>query len=134
MPYGELEWVLAIVDKWREAAGVDQGPVFRGFYKGHRKVRPGYRKLRPGQLSVRAVEYIVGAYPVRMGGERVRVKPHDLRRTTCGGRMRGGCMRRAWTWWRSSRTWGTRTSRRRWGTLGNWMQRSAGRPRSMRLI
>ena len=66
--------MLAIVDKWREAAGIDQGPVFRGFYKGN-------RKLRPGRLSLRAVEYIVGAYPVRRGGERVRLKPHDLRRT-----------------------------------------------------
>jgi integrase len=81
VPYGELEWVLAIVDKWREGAGIDQGPVFRGFYKGHRKVCPGNRKLRPGRLSVRAVAYIVGAYPVRIGGEMVSVKPHDLRRT-----------------------------------------------------
>ena len=62
------------MDKWREAAGIDQGPVFRGFYKGN-------RKLRPGRLSVRAVEYIVGAYPVMVDGDMVSVKPHDLRRT-----------------------------------------------------
>jgi integrase len=74
VPYGELEWVLAIVAKWREAAGIGQGPVFRGFYKGN-------RKLRPGRLSVRAVEYIVGAYPVMVDGEMVSVRPHDLRRT-----------------------------------------------------
>ena len=29
LPYGELKWVLAIVDRWREAAGVDQGAVLR---------------------------------------------------------------------------------------------------------
>jgi site-specific recombinase XerD len=74
IPYGELEWVLAIVDKWLEATGIGQGPVFRGLYKGG-------RKLRPGRLSVRAVEYIVGAYPVMVNGEMVSVKPHDLRRT-----------------------------------------------------
>jgi site-specific recombinase XerD len=24
VPYGEPEWVLAVVDKWREAAGIDE--------------------------------------------------------------------------------------------------------------
>jgi site-specific recombinase XerD len=74
VPYGELEWVLAVVDKWLERAGIGEGPVFRGFYKGN-------RKLRPGRLSVRAIEYIVGNYPVMVNGDMVTVKPHDLRRT-----------------------------------------------------
>ena len=74
VPYGELEWVLAIVDKWLELAEINDGPVFRGFYRGH-------RVLRPGRLSVRAIEYIVGSYPVMAAGEVVTVKPHDLRRT-----------------------------------------------------
>ena len=74
VPYGELEWVLAIVDKWLDLAEIDDGPIFRGFYRGN-------RILRPGRLSVRAIEYIVGSYPVMAAGEMVTVKPHDLRRT-----------------------------------------------------
>jgi site-specific recombinase XerD len=36
IPYGALEWVLAIVDKWMETDGIKDGPVFRSFYKGIR--------------------------------------------------------------------------------------------------
>jgi site-specific recombinase XerD len=74
VPYGELQWVLAILDKWLEAAALGQGPAFRGFYKGH-------RKLRPGRLSVRGIQYLLGDYPVMVDGQLVTVNPHDLRRT-----------------------------------------------------
>jgi len=84
IPYGDLQWVLAILDKWREAApvpggsgtgaGIGRGPVFRGFYKGN-------QKLRPGRLSVRAIQYILESYPVMVDGQLVTVNPHDLRRT-----------------------------------------------------
>jgi integrase len=73
IPYGALDFCLAIVDRWLEAAGIEDGPVFRGLYKGG--------ALRPGRLSVRAIEYIVGAYPVAVDGDVVTVRPHDLRRT-----------------------------------------------------
>jgi len=73
IPFGDLDWVLAIVDKWLQAAGIESGPVFRGLYKGG--------ALRPGRLSVRAIEYLVGAYPVAVNGAAVTVRPHDLRRT-----------------------------------------------------
>jgi len=74
IPYGELDWCLVIVDRWLAAAGISDGPAFRGFYKGG-------RKLRPGRISVRAVEYIVNAYPVSINGKMKNVAPHDLRRT-----------------------------------------------------
>lgn len=74
VPYGELSWVLAIVDAWMSSVGIGRGSVFRGLYKGG-------RKLRPGRLSVRAVQYIVGRYPVNVDGTLVTVRPHDLRRT-----------------------------------------------------
>ena len=73
IPYGDLDWVLAIVDKWLQAAGIEDGACFRGLFKGG--------ALRPGRLSVRAVEYLVGAYPVAIDGAAVTVRPHDLRRT-----------------------------------------------------
>jgi len=74
VPYGELSWVLAIVDKWLEAAHIETGPVFRGFYKAD-------RTLRSGRLCVRQIEYILNRYLVSVDGELVNVKPHDLRRT-----------------------------------------------------
>lgn len=74
IPYGRLVGALDIVEQWLEAAGIETGPVFCGFYKGG-------RALRPGRLSVRAIEYILAAYPLEIDGEMRAVKPHDLRRT-----------------------------------------------------
>lgn len=74
IPYGELSWVLAIIDSWLDKAGIETGPVFRGLYKGG-------NKLRPGPLSVRAIEYILVSYPIMVDGELTAVKPHDCRRT-----------------------------------------------------
>lgn len=73
IPYGDLSWVLAIVDRWLKAARIGDGPVFRSFWKNGRSIR--------GRLSVRAVENIVAAYPVMIKGEPIAVHPHDLRRT-----------------------------------------------------
>jgi integrase len=74
IPYGAMDWALAIVDKWLEVAGIDDGPVFRGLYKGG-------QRLRPGRLSVRAVGYILDAYPITVEGRLRVVHPHDCRRT-----------------------------------------------------
>jgi integrase len=74
IPYGELSWVLAIVDHWLAVAGVEEGPVFRGLHKG------GHR-LRSGRLSVRAIQYTLASYPVMVDGDLVTARPHDLRRT-----------------------------------------------------
>jgi len=73
-PYGELDWVLVIVDAWLAAAGIVAGSVFRGFYRGN-------KTLRPGPLSVRAIQYLLARYPITVDGDLVTVKPHDLRRT-----------------------------------------------------
>jgi integrase len=74
IPYGELSWVLAIVDRWLDRAGITEGAVFRGFYKGG-------KNLRPGRLSVRAIEYILATYPLMIEDKLLTAKPHDLRRT-----------------------------------------------------
>ncbi len=74
VPYGDLDWCLAIVDRWLEVTGIDAGPVFRGLYKSG-------RRMRPGRLSVRGVENILSSYPIAVGGRTVTVKPHDCRRT-----------------------------------------------------
>ncbi len=74
VPYGELGWCLAIVERWLERAHITEGPVFRGFYKGTRHVR-----LTP--LTTRAVGYILNEYPINVNGQMVTVKPHDCRRT-----------------------------------------------------
>ena len=74
VPYGDLAWCLAIVDKWLKVAGIKTGKVFRALRRGGQRVREG--------LSVRAVEVIVARYPVTGDDGRVlTVRPHDLRRT-----------------------------------------------------
>ncbi|MEQ8676204.1 MAG: tyrosine-type recombinase/integrase [Aggregatilineales bacterium] len=74
VPYGELDWVLAFVEIWLINAGIETGPVFRGFYKG-------YEKMRPGRISKRAIGYVLERYPITIDGEMRVVQPHDLRRT-----------------------------------------------------
>lgn len=74
--YGAGVWCLAVVDVWLEAAGIESGACFRGFYRGG-------RRLRSGRLTTRSVQTIVGGYPVMVDGVLTRVKPHDCRRTFC---------------------------------------------------
>lgn len=74
IPYGSLQQMLIFVDSWLAMAGISEGPVFKGFYKDN-------KKLRPGRLSVRAIQYILARYPIVVDGELVIVRPHDCRRT-----------------------------------------------------
>lgn len=41
LPYRETDWILVVVEDWLAAAGITFGPVFRGFYKGYKKIRKG---------------------------------------------------------------------------------------------
>ncbi len=80
---GDLAWVLAVLDKWLEAAGIREGHVFRSFWRGGQSIR--------GPLSVRAVENIVSKYPViNEQGKPLTVHPHDLRRTYARRLYEGG--------------------------------------------
>jgi integrase len=74
VPYGDLDWCLLYVDKWRERAGINAGALFRAFVKGGKRVRLS-------RLSVRAVPDIIDRYPIVVDGKMLRVNPHDLRRT-----------------------------------------------------
>jgi site-specific recombinase XerD len=74
VPYGALDFAVVIVESWLIHAGITEGSIFRGFWRGGRRVRQN-------ALTVVAIENIVGAYPVVIEGERRAVKPHDLRRT-----------------------------------------------------
>ena len=74
VPYGELDWTLAVLDKWTAAAGIEGGAVFRGFYKGG-------QRLRLERLKMRQVQKILRGYPVMVKGHLTAVRPHDCRRT-----------------------------------------------------
>ncbi len=74
VPYGELEWCRVLAERWMTAAGIDEGPVFRGFWKGCKKVRPT-------ALTTKGVENILRNYPLNISGKLSYAKPHDLRRT-----------------------------------------------------
>ena len=74
VPYGAMDWVLVVVDAWLEAACIEIGAVFRGFYRG-------YTAVRKTELTTRAIQDILAAYPIALNGELVTLTPHDLRRT-----------------------------------------------------
>lgn len=74
IPYGGMDWVLIIIDAWLKAAGIKEGPVFRGFYAG-------YTTTRPQAITTRAIQDILNSYPIPINGELVTISPHDLRRT-----------------------------------------------------
>ena len=74
VPYGALDWGLDAVDIWLEEARIERGYVFRGLYKGNRKVRPG-------RLNETSIQRLLRQYPVSLQGRSVIVRPHDLRRT-----------------------------------------------------
>ena len=74
IPYGSLNWVLTIVGKWLENAGIEEGAVFRGFYKGCKRVRRT-------RLTVRAINQILERYPIEIKGTLRKINPHNLRRT-----------------------------------------------------
>ena len=65
------EWTWDLTWDWLETAGIDEGPVIRGFYKGG-------KKIRPHGISTQAINDIVMKYGEMMGLE---LHPHDLRRT-----------------------------------------------------
>jgi integrase/recombinase XerD len=74
IPYGDMDWILVVVEDWLSSASITFGPVFRGFYKG-------YKKVRKGALSTRAIQDIVSSYAVSIGGHLVALTPHGLRRS-----------------------------------------------------
>lgn len=74
VPYGDLVFCLGAVDAWLAQAGIREGAVFRGFYKGG-------KRIRDTRLTVRAVNQILERYPIMIDGRLLSVNPHDLRRT-----------------------------------------------------
>jgi integrase len=73
VPYGELEWVLPLVDKWLHRAGIVAGSVFRRVYKNDR--------AGTDALTTRAIQKILEGYPIVVSGRLIAIRPHDLRRT-----------------------------------------------------
>jgi site-specific recombinase XerD len=84
IPYGSLEWVLAILDVWLKAAGIENGAVFRGVYKGEKG------SIRSTRLTVRAINQMLERYPIMIDGTLRVVNPHDLRRTYARRLYEGG--------------------------------------------
>jgi site-specific recombinase XerD len=74
VPYGPLDWCLVYADRWLDMAQVTSGAVFRGVYKGGKRVRPT-------RVTERTVNRVMNAYPIMIDGDLRDVKPHDLRRT-----------------------------------------------------
>lgn len=73
VPYGQMAWVLPLVDKWLEKADIKGGPVFISYFKGF--------EIKRGKMTGRAIQNILKAYPITVNGRLTTLKPHDLRRT-----------------------------------------------------
>ena len=63
-------WSYAALQRWKEAAGICHGPVFRAITR--------YGQISSRRLSSQAVYSIIRAYAEGVG---VPARPHDLRRT-----------------------------------------------------
>ncbi len=74
VPYGELIWCRVLAERWTSAADITDGPIFRGFWKGCKKVRRT-------PLTTKGFENILRGYPLNIAGKLSYAKPHDLRRT-----------------------------------------------------
>jgi len=73
VPWGALDWALALVEAWLRRAGIEHGAVFRGMQRGD--------KIKAEAISTRAIQLVLHEYPIIIGGKQVRVRPHDCRRT-----------------------------------------------------
>lgn len=76
-------WMFDIVETWLSAAGIKEGPVFRGVYKSG-------NMLREGKLSVSAVERLLANYPIAVRGQILTLKPLDLRHAYASHLFRSG--------------------------------------------
>ncbi|MBK8032232.1 MAG: tyrosine-type recombinase/integrase [Chloroflexi bacterium] len=74
VPYGHMEWMLALVEHWLEEAHITDGPLFRAFNKTTTNVRRS-------PLSIRSIELLVGNYPIVVDGKYTVITPMVLRRT-----------------------------------------------------
>lgn len=74
IPYGSFDWVLVLVDHWLLRAGIDNGYVLRGFWRG-------YSSVRPTPLTTRAIDMMLECHPVLIDGSMRVVNAHDHRRS-----------------------------------------------------
>lgn len=68
--YGDLDWSLALAEKWLALAGIAEGPVFRGMYKGGRRLR-----LAVKPLALQAVGQMLDGYLIMIDGVATSVTP-----------------------------------------------------------
>jgi integrase len=74
IPYGGMDWVLALADLWLRAAEITEGPVLRGFWNKS-------ETLRAEAMTTKTFERMLASYPIPIDGALRAVRPHDLRRT-----------------------------------------------------
>lgn len=79
VPYGAMDWCLAVVEAWLEAAGIQKGAILRSFGRY-------YRFVNETRLTTRSVQKIVKSYHP----DGLTITPHDLRRTYAKNAFNGG--------------------------------------------
>ena len=89
VPYGELYWGMQWVEEWLAAAGINEGPVFRGLHRPRKGTRE--QMVRSSALSPRAVENLLAAYPLDVDGHQLTIRPMDVRRAHARLLHEAGC-------------------------------------------
>lgn len=83
VPYGELDTCLVVVDTWLQAAGIQDGRVFRALWKPRKQVSgdmDGEQGLR-ATLTYAGLEHILETYQPVINGQHRLMEAHDYRRT-----------------------------------------------------
>jgi hypothetical protein len=65
---------LWIAERWLQAANIQNGAVFRSFWRGSQRLR--------GRLQVRAIHIVVNRYPLFIDGQQIQITPGDLSRSS----------------------------------------------------
>lgn len=73
IPYGANVWILKPIRKWLDVAGITEGYIFRGMYKGG--------KVRPSKLTVSGLDMILRQFTIKIDDKLTQVVGHDLRAT-----------------------------------------------------
>ena len=71
VPYGEMRWVVKVIERWLSAANITEGRVFRGLTRGS--------VVSEQPLNARTVRKILDGYSMDIDGQPTQINGIDIR-------------------------------------------------------